>query len=78
MSSYYHGMTGLHVTGGAGLSEKGEIARVHVLNKHSWILRLNARTVITCQYRVFKFCVLMHRSKRECSMHARYEKRIEF
>jgi len=30
-------MAGLHVADGAGLSEKGEIARV--LSKQSWILR---------------------------------------
>jgi len=69
-------MAGLHVADGAGLSEKDENARV--LSKHSWMLRLNARTVITCQYRVFKFRVLTHRSKKECSMHARCEKRVEF
>jgi len=56
-------MTGLHVADGSGLSEKGEIVRV--LSKQSLILRLNARTVIACQYRFFKFRVLMQLSKKK-------------
>ena len=63
MGACYHGMTGLHVADGSGLSEKGEIVRV--LSKQSLILRLNARTVIACQYRFFKFRVLMQLSKKK-------------
>ena len=69
-------MVGLHVANGARLSEKDAIARA--LSKHGWILTLNPGTVITCQYSVFKFRVLMHGSKRECNVHAICEKCIEF